>query len=470
MNEGLFHQEPGSFRDRNNQVYMVDGRIVRGISSTARAHWEALKESSFYKKHSAAGRIVATREIAPDNLPSPFTEEQLWDCYLEHDRLPFISYVYEWCFGMLKDAALLHLDLMEGALREGLILKDASVFNIQFSGAREVFIDLPSFERYEAGMPWVGFRQFCQHFLYPLMLQSYKDISFKNWFKGNVDGITPKECNNILSFRDKFRKGVFSLVYLQSKLVDSMGNAKRSIVSEAQDSDFGKEIILANVKKLRKIICGLEWKPARSEWSDYTKTHSYDDTCFEQKCRFVSEAVAEKPLKLAWDIGCNTGHFSRILAKNSAYVVALDIDELSVQRLYESLRQEGTDNILPLVFDLTNPSPPLGWRCRERHALEQRGAPELVLCLALVHHLVITGNVPLREVIEWLASFRCAIVIEMLTKEDDMVRKLLLNRVDQYPEFTIDGFESLAAPYFTVKKKEEVMAGKRFLYHLLPRE
>jgi SAM-dependent methyltransferase len=470
MSEGKSLREPGSFRDRNNQVYAVDGRIIRGISAEARRHWEALEKSKFYKRFSASEQIVSTTVLDADALPASFSdEEKHWDAFLEHDRIPFVSYAYEWCFSMLKDAALLHLELMESALREKLILKDATVFNIQFKGHKSVFIDLPSFEIYEAGMPWVGFRQFCQHFLYPLMIQSYKNVSVKNWFKGNIDGITPYECNQLLSFRDKFRQGVFSLVYLQSKLVASMGDAKRSIVSEAQDSDFGLEIILSNVRKLKKVVKGLEWQLASSEWSDYTKTHSYNDECFEQKCNFVNAVVNEKKRGLTWDIGCNTGHFSRILAQNSEYVVALDIDELSVQRMYHSLKKEGPDHILPLVFDLTNPSPAIGWRCKERHRLDGRGKPDLILCLALVHHLVITGNVPLAEVMDWLASLGAEIVVEMLTKEDDMVKKLLLNRVDQYPEFTIEGFESIAGAQFTVKKKEEIMPGKRFLYHLLPK-
>lgn len=470
MTDGRSHRESGSFRDRNNQVYALDGRIIRGISSTAKQHWDALEKSKFYKNYASQGKLVPTQVITTEELPASFSDaEKHWDSFLEHERVPFVSYAYEWCFGMLKDAALLHLDLMESALREKIILKDATVFNIQFTGHKSVFIDLPSFEVYEAGMPWVGFRQFCQHFLYPLMLQSYKDISFKSWFKGNIEGITPQECNQMLSFRDKFRKGVFSLVYLQSKLLDSMGHTKRSIVSEAQDSDFGLEIILSNVRKLKKVVSKLEWAPARSEWSDYTKTHSYDDECFEQKCNFVTTVVNERQRSLAWDIGCNTGHFSRILAEKSDYVVALDIDELSIQRLYDSLKKDGPDHILPLVFDLTNPSPPIGWRCKERHRLEDRGKPELILCLALVHHLVITGNVPLAEVMDWLASFKSEIIVEMLTKEDDMVQKLLLNRVDQYPEFTIEGFESISAEHFNVQKKEEIMPGKRFLYHLLPK-
>lgn len=468
-NDPGFSPERGSFRDRNNQVFVLEDKVLRGVSDAAQANWAQLASSKLYKRYAGSGHVTATRQLTPDEhrtlLASGAPD---WPAYLAHERIPFISYAYEWCFAMLKDAALLHLELLEAALREDIILKDSSVFNIQFAGARPVFIDIPSFERYEPGMPWIGFRQFCQHFLYPLMLQSFKNISFRSWLRGNVEGITPHECRQLMSFRDMFRSGVFSLVYLQSKLVDSMGDAKTSIVTEARDSEFGKEIILANIRKLRKIIGKLEWRPARSEWSEYTGTHSYDDACFAMKCDFVKKAAAARPRTHAWDIGCNTGHFSRMLSANTDYVVAMDIDELSIQRFYTQLKQENNTRILPLVFDLTNPSPRLGWRCEERLSLADRDSPELILCLALVHHLVITGNIPLSHVLDWLASFKCEIVIEMLTKKDDMVRKLLLNRIDQYDEFTVEGFEAIAAGYFDVLNKAEIMEGKRFLYHLAP--
>lgn len=464
-----FFAEKGSFRDRNNQVFLSGDHVYRGISDQALTNWRQLNKSAVYRKFNDLGYLVGTRQVdKTDGAKLDETEAGMWPAILEHDRIPFINYAYEWCFQMLKDAALLHLDLLEGALQENLILKDSSMFNIHFVGARPVFIDIPSFEVYEPGMPWVGFRQFCQHFLYPLMLQSYKNISMRSWLRGNVEGITPHECNQLMSMRDLFRRGVFSLVYLQSKLVDSMGDAKTSILAEARDSEFGKEIVLVNVRKMRKIINGLEWRLARSEWSEYKQTHSYDAACFDAKCTFVQHVAAARHRSNAWDIGCNTGHFSRMLAQHTDYVVAMDIDELSIQRLYSELKLEGVSNILPLVFDLTNPSPRLGWRCEERLSLADRQPPELILCLALVHHLVITGNVPLGHVLDWLASFKCEVVIEMLTKEDPMVKKLLLNRVDQYDEFTMEGFERIAARYFRTVDKLEVMADKRFLYHLAP--
>ena len=164
--------ERGSFRDRNNQVFCVGNQILRGISEKALKDWQALERSRAYEKYMKAGNIVATKLVGEDIFQLYPDELQAWCACLEHERIPFVNYVYEWCFEMLKDAALLRLDLLDEGLHENMIIKDASVFNIQFLGAKPVFIDIPSFERYDPGTPWIGFRQFCQHFLYPLMLQA----------------------------------------------------------------------------------------------------------------------------------------------------------------------------------------------------------------------------------------------------------------------------------------------------------
>jgi hypothetical protein len=461
-------EEKGSFRDRQNQVFISGDRIYRGISQVALDNWKKLEAGNLFKKFSASHNLVPTKLVDPAQVAGA----NGWAALLEHERVPFLNYSYEWSFSMLKDAALLHLDLMEAALEENLILKDSSSYNIMFVGSRPVFIDIPSFEKYTPGMPWIGFRQFCQHFLYPLMLQSFKGISFRSWLRGSVEGITPEECNRLMSAKDRLRPGVFTLVYLQSKLVASMGSSRRSLIDETKDSDFGKEIILANVRKLRKLVKRLEWKITKTEWGDYAQNTSYDDSETQQKIAFVTRVANLRRRRLTWDIGANTGTYSRILSANSENVVSMDIDELAIERLYRKLRDEEKQhaNMLPLVFDLSNPSPALGWRCSERKSLDERTKPELVLCLALIHHLVITYNIPVRNVMEWLASFKSELVIEMLTKEDDMVKKVLTNKVDQYDDFTIEYFEQAASKYFTVGEKLEVMAGKRFLYHLVPKD
>lgn len=197
-----FSKEPGSFRDRNNLVFYNSGTVYRGLSKQAFENWEALQLKKFFKERSEQGHIIGTEGIDPrkENVLAEMAEH--WFAFLKHQPVPFISYPYEWSFGMLKDAALLQLDLMSASLAEDMILKDSTPYNIQWQGSNPVFIDIPSFEKLNAGEPWAGYRQFCEMYLFPLMLTAYKNISHIPFLRGNLDGIPLDLMNNLLSLRD----------------------------------------------------------------------------------------------------------------------------------------------------------------------------------------------------------------------------------------------------------------------------
>ena len=457
--------EPGSFRDREGRVFYREGRIYRALSARASADWQALEATSFFETAIRRGQIVPTQpaDLPPEDLTQP-TEN--WVAVLEHERLPFISYPYEWCFGMLRDAALLHLDLMLGSLEDDLILKDSSAFNIQWRGAHPQHIDIPSFQRWQPGEAWVGYRQFCQLFLYPLMLTAYRQLPFQPWLRGSIDGITPEDCNNLLTGRDRLRGGVFTHVYLQSKLLAAASKPSSSLRQELKTAGFGKQIITRNVRGLRKLITRLRWKRSRSEWSSYVDQHSYSEEDEKAKRAFVERAVAKRSWGLVWDLGCNTGAYSRIAAENSSFVVAMDGDCLAVERLYDELKCEGNRSILPLVVNLADPSPDLGWDGKERRSLVARADVDLTLCLALVHHMVISANVPLAEFIDWLARLRSHLVIEFVTRGDAMVQRLLLNKDDIYHDYHLDVFEREVHRRFETMAREELGSGTRILYFL----
>jgi hypothetical protein len=456
--------EPGSFRDRNGRVYMLEDAVYRGLSRNAVEHWKKLSSTRFLGRLLQEHKVVQTEFLDQADIEDARLTEP-WAGYLKHEKIPFVSYPYEWCFEMLKDAALLHLELMEQALDEGMILKDSSAFNIQFMGARPIFIDMPSFEQLAPGEPWVGFRQYCQMFLYPLMLQAYKGVPFRHWLRGSLDGIEPADCWAAMSLRDLIRPGVFTLVYLQSKLLSAYGSSTRNVKQDVAEAGFSEALIRANVRKMRKVVSGLHWKVQRSEWSDYVADNSYDEENLNEKKNFVREAVQTRHRKLAWDIGCNTGTFSRILAENCKQVVAMDIDHLAVQRLYVALRDEGNTSILPLVCNLADPSPNQGWRGLERKSLPARGAPELTLCLALIHHIVIGANIPLNQFIEWMGELGTDLVLEMVTKQDEMVQKLLLNKDDIYQDYSVAFLEQCLGQYFDIQKRIEIKSGLRILYY-----
>jgi ribosomal protein L11 methylase PrmA len=417
---------------------------------------------------------VRTAQI---DMPVAESQPSAWAAFLQHDTIPFVSYPYEWTFGMLKDAALLHLDLLAQALEENFTLKDGTAYNVQWAGDRPVFIDVLSFERVTRGQLWAGYRQFCQTFLYPLFLQAYKDVPFQPWLRGCLDGITPEQCANLMSLRDMVRPGVLKHAWLHAWLEGSERVRESNVQQNLKRAGSNTSLTKALVAGLTQIIRRLAWNPPDSKWSGYAANTTYSSTDAQRKADFVRAAVAARPAGLVWDLGCNTGDYSRIAAENAECVVAMDADHLAVERLYQSLRKTraiasnkaGRQLILPLVSNFVDPSPNLGWRGRERKTLAERGRPELILCLALIHHLVIGAGVPMRELLQWLAALGSRLVIEFVGKDDAMVQQLLRNKRDNYGDYDPDLFDRWLHEFFEVVRSERLESGTRVLYYAVPR-
>jgi hypothetical protein len=441
---------------------------MRALSDRGLADWEALAASPLFREKVAEGKLVRTEQVLePNCVPAEIAQGEI-AAVLRHERVPVVSYPYEWTFGMLKDAALLQLELMLGALDDGLVLKDGSPYNIQWRGVKPVFVDVGSFQRLRAGEPWAGYRQFCTLVLYPLMLQAYRGVAFQPWLRGSLEGIEPAEMRRLLSFRDRFRRGVLSHVILHTRL--ERRYADKEVKTELRRAGFHAELIRANARKLRKLVGRLNWEPVRTAWSSYGKKNPYEDADAAAKDAFVREAAGVRRRRLLWDLGCNDGRYTRKAAQESDYTVAVDADASVVEGLYQALRDEGAETILPLVSNLADPSPGLGWRGRERRPLSERGIPDLTLCLALVHHLALSANVPVREFLDWLAELRTELVIEFPTREDPMVRKLLARKgAEANPDYTIDVFERGLADRWRIERREALPSGTRILYRATPR-
>ncbi len=452
----------GSFRDRDGRVYHLGGRVFRGLSNTALTTYRQLQEKPFYEKLAAAGQVIGTREIAAVDNPLPQDVQSQWAGFLEHDPVAVISYPYEWTFSMLKAAAELQLHLVERAVSNGFTLKDATPYNIQFVNRRPVFIDIASFEPLARGEPWSGYRQFCEMFLFPLFLQAYKGCNFQPFMRAAIDGVDVQTAAALFGLRDRFRKGVMSHVWLQSKLDRRYGGSSENVRSNLKSAGFNRELILVNVRKLQKLVKHLCWKASGSEWGDYSEFHNYSDADHVRKEDFIRAVVhAEKPATV-WDIGCNTGQFSRIAAERCTQVLAMDIDHVAVERLY--LDEATPDNILPLLQNIADPSPSWGWRQHERGDLYSRSQPDLVLCLALIHHVVITANIPLAEFIGYLAGLTGKLVIEYVSRRDDKVKALLLNKQDKYEDYYQENLEKQLQQYFQIQRQQVVNDGNRILY------
>jgi SAM-dependent methyltransferase len=280
-----------------------------------------------------------------------------------------------------------------------------------------------------------------------------------------VDGIRPDQARAVFSVRDLRRPGVLSHVVLQAALDRRAAGADRNVKRELKQAGFSTALVAGNARRLRKLVAGLAWRRSSSTWSDYTTTHSYDAPDLSAKTAFVAEAVRDRPRNVVWDLGSNTGNFARIAAEHARYVVAVDADELTVERMYQSLKRDGPGNILPLVGNVADPSPGLGWLGRERLPFAERSRPDLVLCLALVHHVALSANVPLAEFVGWLASLGGDVVIEFVSKDDGMSQRLLRNKEDVFPDYTLASFDALLERHFSVAGRQALGGGTRTLYY-----
>jgi SAM-dependent methyltransferase len=454
-------RESGSFRDKANQVFYGDGKVFRALNREALGHWRLLEAKPFYKTFCREGKIVSTQSASLDLLPD--SDRAPWAGVLQHEPIPFVSYPYEWSFGMLQDAALLHLELLDAALNDNMILKDASSFNIQWNGTRPVFIDIPSFIEWPPGTPWDGYRQFCELFLFPLLLQAYRDIPFQPWLRGSVDGISTENASRLLAW-DFYKPGVLMDVLLHARFERRYARTTRHVKRDLQKAGFTKEMVRANVARLTRIISHLSRKGPRSHWMDYPESRSYAPVEEEAKRHFVDDILRKRRRRLVWDLGCNRGEFSRLAARQADYVVTVDSDAQVVEALYQSLKAESSLNVLPLVANLADLSSGLGWLGHERKAFVDRGRPELILCLALVHHVVIGANIPLEDWVRWLSGFRSELAIEFIAPEDPMVEQLLRNKNENHEDYTTAHFEEILSRYFVVHQRAEISSGRRVLY------
>lgn len=450
--------DPASFRDPASRVFHVDGDVYRMLSPEGLEGWHALRDSPCLNDWMADGRLVATEERIDNG-----------STLLKHQRIPFWSHPYEWSFSMLRDAALLQLDLLEEALRAGLTMKDATPYNVQFVDLKPVFIDVGSFRRYEEGEPWLGYRQFCQQFLYPLLLRAHADVPFQPLLRGSLDGIPPATARAFLRSSRVFKPGALLDVALQARADRSTADRSddRDVRSELSAAGFSADMIIRNVRRLRKVIQKTRWTPSASSWSDYA---SCDHVAGQRSIKeaFVRQVAGQRHRRLIWDLGANDGHFAAAVAEVADVVVAMDADEVTVDSTYRNLNERGPRNVLPLVINLADPSPGLGWRGTERGRLEDRGTPDLVLILAVIHHLVIGANLPLASVVDWLATLGAEVVLEWVPLDDPMSERLTANkrRHEVHADYTEQDLRRYCDRHFSVVAEQP--CDNRRLFHLTP--
>ncbi|MHC4338337.1 MAG: class I SAM-dependent methyltransferase [Planctomycetota bacterium] len=456
--------DAGSFRDPSGYLYELKGRIFRTVTARAAAGYEFVRESGFLSRITDKGWFVGVSEVDP-SVVGPVEENV---CYVvEHPPIPFVSYPYEWSFSALKSAALLHLDLHIEALNQKITLSDASAYNVQFIGARPVFIDLLSLRPYRDGEFWLGHRQFCEQFLNPLLVRALFGIPHNAWYRGNLEGIPASELSPLLSLRHKVSWKILSHVALPARF------QRRAVARESNNKSLEKikerklplVAYSGMLKQLRNWIAKLDPKDAgKSVWSDYAETHTYGSDEDVKKRRFVSEFINRVKPKTLWDLGCNTGEYAEVaLDAGAGYVVGFDSDQGALDAAFGRARAREL-NFLPLYLDAANPSPDQGWALEERKGLEGRANADAILALAFEHHLAIARNVPLHRVVGWLTKLAPAGVIEFVEKGDPTVQKMLALREDIFDGYGQEQFVSALKNCARIVKTETVSASGRQLF------
>jgi len=450
-----------SYRDPSGFVYTRDGTLYRQVNRVFQDRFQAFLTSGLYGELAERRLLIPHREASLGLAASPDAV-----AVLEPERVDFVSYPYEWSFGQLRDAALLTLELQERALARGFTLRDASAYNVQFVGGRPLFIDTLSFEPREEGAPWAGYRQFCEHFLVPLALMSRVDVRVAALLRSHLEGIPLDLGSRLLPRRTWLRPGLLFHVHLHAVLQRRYADRGAGVATRGGAGKRGVSPTAAAglVRSLRGFIETLDWSPGGTEWADYTEDNNYSAQAAGSKREAVLGFLRGLGARTAWDLGANTGEYSRAAREVVPSVIAFDLDPAAVERNYRRVKAEKEPGVLPLLLDLTNPSPALGWAHRERLSLEERGPADVLLALAVVHHLAIGHNLPFEQIATFLARLGRNLIVEFVPKSDSQVQRLLRDRPDIFPGYTAEDFEAAFGSRFRIERTVRVADSERTLY------
>ena len=455
-----YHTENASFRDPSGFLFYKEDSLYRQVNRVYQRHYDHLMNSGLYDA------LVDQNLIIPHEEVKGIESTQPDSCYkiIKPERVPFIAYPYEWCFLQLRSAALTTLRLARMALDYGMILKDASAYNLAFHKGRWRLLDSLSFEIYQEGEPWIAYKQFCQHFLGPLALMTYKDQRMSLLSRLFIDGVPLDITAKLLPFRSKLRFGLLTHIHLHAKTQTKYADQGES--REQVNREFSQQSLQNLLESLRNTVKGLSVKTDGTEWAQYYQDTNYSENAFTGKKSVVAQLIDQVQPETVWDMGANTGEFSRLASERGIYTIAFDVDPGAVSQNYIQVRKDRAENLYPLVMDLTNPSPALGWAHEERQSLMARGPVDLVLALALVHHLAISNNVPLETLAQFFSQICENLIIEFVPKSDSQVQRLLLSREDIFDNYTVAGFEAAFCQKFDIIEETPLVDSERIIYLL----
>jgi len=440
--------------------------------STAPEGLRALFSASFFSDAVQEGTLVDSWLLSDEETlrtRDSIRDADSWNAVVEHEPLPVVSYPFEWPLGMLLDAAKAELRLARAALSAGYVTIDATPFNVQFLGTNPVHIDIGSFESYVDGNSWIAHRQFCRTFLYPILLSLSGDSSVHREILGSsVDGVNAQKCWSRLNIRQRYNPRIGLQVLLQAAADRRTIRSEDQLESELSSAGMNSRVIDRQMASLTNLLDRLNPRIEKSHWNTYSERAHYTEKHLQDKHEFVRSIVKKLRPNIVLDIGANDGSFSLDASPYASSVVSIDRDDQVVNLFYASQREKVT-NILPLVVDITDPSPGRGWLNRECAPFLQRINPDVVLCLALLHHLVISNSIPVDLVVEMLASFAAEVVLEVPAMSDPMVQMLLSKKshqLDFVERYRSDEVYRTIESRFVIRQRVEI--GTRTLLHLEP--
>ena len=460
-----------SFRDPAGFVFKYNNNLYRQINYQGKDNYDMLMDSGLYNALTKKKLIIPHTECIINSKKSTFQKtihsfnnENRPYKIIKPEQIPFISYPYEWCFSQLNKAALTTLEIQKTALDFNMSLKDSSAYNIQFVNNSPVLIDTLSFEKYDDGKPWAAYSQFCRHFLAPLALMNYKNINLNQLLRIYLDGIPLSLCANLLPLRSYMSFSILVNIIFHSK------TDKILALKNIRTKKVSKHSLLGLIDSMESSIKKMANKPMKSEWTDYYNNLEYPADSFNQKKKIISDLLDKIKANTLWDIGANTGLFSRIASDKGFQTVSIDSDSYSIEKNYKECINNKSKNILPLCIDINNPSPNIGWNNAERLSLADRGPADVILALALIHHLIIGNNLNFDLIAEFFNKICKWLIIEFVPKEDSQVRQLLFLRKDIFTDYSENKFKSSFSKYFTVKSRTIISGTERVIYLMQRKE
>jgi len=449
-----YHHHTSSYRDPSGFIFEKEGIIYRQVNQVFKEDFDFFTSSGCCENLIKKGLLIP-HEIIEEN----YTGQKDYYKTLRPDQVPFISYAYEWSFDMLKDAALLTLQLLKESLSYGLILKDATPFNIQWYKGKLIFIDSLSFEKYDEQKPWIAYRQFCECFLSPLLLMHYTKQPLQQLLLAYPEGIPLPITKSLLPGKTKLSLHIYLHIHLHAK-ISSKNNSNSS-----RQAHFSKQKLLNLISSLETILHKVKAPAQQTTWSEYYDEASQRNNYLEEKKKLMNDWVGSlTSVKTAADLGANDGVFSKLLAGHNIATIATDFDPLCINNLYKEIKDTNFSGLQPMIIDLSNPSPAIGVNNTERTSFIDRIQVNLATALALIHHLAIGKNIPFEKVADMFSKISDYLIIEFVPKEDEKVQLMLQNKEDIYTAYTEENFEKSFETYYTIQRKEKVGSSGRTLF------